>query len=75
MKRKLGNLLFPFVVGIITGVGGVFLYELFGKPVLPTDPPFTWDEWHREWNKMLDLRDKQKAALEKTQPRRVSGCG
>ena len=61
-----------FVFGVITGVVGVFVYQVFGKPVEPEPkfptPTWTWEEWHREWSKMLDLRDKQILAQDDTQP-------
>ena len=35
MKHKYGKFFLTFASGVIVGVVGISLYELFGKPVLP----------------------------------------
>jgi hypothetical protein len=35
IQKKIIKILFSFLAGVVAGVVGVFLYEVFGKPALP----------------------------------------
>ena len=36
-----------FLAGVVAGVAGVTLYQIYGKPTLPKEPYL--NEWEKEW--------------------------
>jgi len=67
---KYGKFLFPFATGIIAGVAGVFVYQVWGRPTLPSYTMDVIDSETVEWiaHKLNEIR----ASLEKTRPIKIT---
>lgn len=59
MKHKYCNPLFTFCIGVITGIAGVFVWQVWGKPTKPA-----YDGWADDFLEPDDY-------LAKTQPVKV----
>jgi heme A synthase len=59
--------LLTFVIGIVVGILGLTLYQIFGRPAIP---PVGDDEWRSEYP-AVKPRDGYRAALDDTRPTKV----